>query len=51
MFCLHGHLHQLTVKDLFEDGILYYQVSNIAKRKYLLFTINEGEYEYEVVEF
>lgn len=51
MFCLHGHLHQLTVKDLFEDGILYYQVSNIAKRKYLLFTINEGGYEYEVVEF
>ncbi len=51
MFCLNGHCHKLSVEDLFEDGILYYQTPNIAKRTYLLFTINQGGYEYEVVEF
>jgi Icc-related predicted phosphoesterase len=51
MFCLHGHLHQYTVSDLFQDGILYFQTPNVGKRLYLLFTINEEGYEYEVVEF
>lgn len=52
-FCLYGHEHQLTVDDLFEDGILYYQCPNIGKRTYLVFTIKEGthEYDYEAVEF
>lgn len=51
-FCLYGHEHQLTVDDLFGDGILYYQCPNIAKRIYLLFTIHEdGTYDYEPVEF
>ena len=52
-FCLYGHEHQLTVDDLFGDGILYYQCPNIGKRTYLVFTIKEGthEYDYEAVEF
>lgn len=51
-FCVYGHEHQIEVDDLFDDGILYYQVSNIEKRKYLLFTLKPNdEYDYEVVEF
>lgn len=51
-FCLYGHEHQLTVDDLFGDGILYYQCPCIDKRTYLLFTINEdGTYEYEPIKF
>ncbi len=51
-FCLYGHEHQLTVDDLFGDGILYYQCPNIHKRIYLLFTIKEdGTYDYEAIEF
>jgi predicted phosphodiesterase len=52
-FCLYGHDHRLAVDDLFDDGLLYYQCPNIDKRIYLVFTIHEGEndYDYEVVEF
>ncbi|MCD8386970.1 MAG: metallophosphoesterase [Bacteroidales bacterium] len=51
-FCLYGHEHQLLVSDLFDDGLLYYQCPNIAKRIYLLFTLNaDGTYDYEAVDF
>lgn len=51
-FCLYGHEHQLTVDDLFGDGVLYYQCPAVYKRYYLLFTINgDGSYDYEAVEF
>lgn len=51
MFCLHGHTHGVGVKDIFSDGVLYYECPCIEKRIYLLFTINENSYEYEVVKF
>ena len=51
LFCLHGHTHALSVTDIFGDGTLYYQCPNIDKRKYLVFTIHEEGYDYEVVEF
>jgi predicted phosphodiesterase len=50
-FCLNGHDHQIAADDLFEDGVIYYEVSNIAKRKYLLFTLKPEGYDYEIVEF
>lgn len=51
-FCLNAHDHQVTVDDLFEDGVMYYGSPNTEKRKYLLFTINEDDtYDYEVVEY
>ncbi|MCD7923985.1 MAG: metallophosphoesterase [Bacteroides sp.] len=51
-FCLYGHEHQLTVDDLFGDGVLYYQCPCIDKRTYLLFTIKEdGSYDYEAIKF
>lgn len=50
-FCLNAHDHQITVDDLFDDGIIYYGSPNIKKRAYLLFTLKPEGYDYEVVEF
>lgn len=51
-FCLYGHEHQFKMDDLFGDGIIYYQCPDIAKRCYLLFTINEDNtYECELKSF
>lgn len=50
-FCIFGHEHRLMEEDLFDDGVLYYGCPNIAKRTYLLFTLNEEDYAYEAVGF
>ena len=50
-FCLNAHNHQLQADDLFNDGIIYYGCSNIAKRNYLLFTLTPDNYTYEVIDF
>lgn len=50
-FCLNGHEHQLHQTDLFNDGIIYYGVSNIDKHRYYIFTITDQSYDYEVVSF
>ncbi len=51
-FCMYGHEHKVAVDDLFDDGVIYYQCPNIAKREYLLFTINDDNtYQYEVKTF
>ncbi|MDE7125085.1 MAG: hypothetical protein K2O12_01195, partial [Muribaculaceae bacterium] len=50
-FCVNGHNHNLMVKDIFENGLLYYQCANAGKRQYFVFTINENGYEWENVCF
>ncbi len=50
-FCLHAHIHQVTVSEPFNDGVLYYSCANMAKRSYLLFTLTPKGYTYEVVDF
>ncbi len=51
-FCLNAHSHDVQVDDLFDDGSIYYGCPNVAKRKYLLFTLNTDDtYDYEVVDF
>lgn len=51
-FCIYGHEHQIVAEDLFKDGIMYYQVSNIEKRKYLVFTLKpDNTYDYEIASF
>ncbi len=51
-FCLNAHDHNIAVDDLFDDGIIYYGTPNIAKKKYLLFTLNsDNTYNYEVVAY
>lgn len=49
--CINGHGHNYKVVDLFSDGVLYYECDNIAKRSYLLFTVNEEGYACERIEF
>lgn len=49
--CIYGHGHKLAADNLYGDGLMYYQCSNIKDRKYMIFTINKGGYEYEVVHF
>lgn len=51
LFCLYGHGHQTEQNDIFENGIIYYQVGNAPKRKYYIFTITPTDYRYEIVEF
>lgn len=52
-FCIYGHGHNVTVDNLFNDGVIYYQCASTKKRSYLLFTIHSDNdaYDYEVVEF
>lgn len=48
-FCLYGHNHQLAESELFGDGVIYYGVPDIGKRIYYIFTLDEDDYEVEVV--
>lgn len=50
-FCLCGHNHNFQVTDLYDAGLLFYQGDNIAKRSFMIFTIDEDGYEMEKVEF
>ena len=49
--CIHGHGHWFGEQDLFGDGVTYVSCGNIEKRAYLLFTVNEGGYSYEKIDF
>ncbi len=51
MFCISGHDHTLQVDDLFGDGVMYYGADTVSHRSYLLFTITQTHYEYQVVNF
>lgn len=46
-FCLHGHGHRYREKEIFQDGILYYECANVGSEEFLIFTINENGYECE----
>ncbi|MDR1860833.1 MAG: metallophosphoesterase [Bacteroidales bacterium] len=50
-FCLNAHEHNLTTKDHFDDGIIYYGTPSIDKRQYILFTLTPNGYDYEITEF
>lgn len=50
-FCLHAHTHKHTINDYFDDGVTYYSTSSIESRSYLLFTLSDNTYSYEVVKF
>lgn len=49
--CINGHGHNFKIVDIFDDGVLYYECDNIAKRTYLLVTVNEDGYVCERIEF
>lgn len=50
-FCAYGHIHRVSVSDIFDDGVLYYSSANIASKNYLLFTITPEGYTYESIDF
>lgn len=50
-FCMHGHAHHYSVNDLFDDGVLYIQTPCAKYREYIIFTITEDGYEYELIEY
>lgn len=50
-FCMHAHTHKLQIRNLFEDGIMYYGCASMKERSYYVFTITPDDYTYEVVNF
>lgn len=50
-FCVNGHGHNYKIEDIFDDGILYYECDNVAKKNYLLFTLNDDGYAAERIAF
>lgn len=50
-FCLHAHMHNLKEDDIFKDGVMYYGCAAMNDRNYLLFTLTDDGYTYEVVNF
>lgn len=50
-FCLHGHGHTFRAEAIFGDDIIYYQCPSSGERAYMIFTINDGGYSYEKIDF
>lgn len=50
-FCLNAHGHNKNAIDLFEDGILYYEVPCMQKKHYYIFTLTPEKYEMEEIIF
>lgn len=48
-FCTVAHDHNVTEKDLYNDGIIYYGSTCMKDKCYLLFTITDDGYTYEAV--
>lgn len=48
-FCVNGHTHRTEIKDLFNDGVLYYSVANIEQRTLFVFTITRDGYDCETI--
>lgn len=51
LFCLYGHGHHTEQHDIYDNGIMYYQVGNSPKRQYYIFTITPNDYRYEIIDF
>ena len=50
-FCTAAHNHGFSDEELFDDGMHYIVSDCMKSRTYLLFTINEEGYEYELVKY
>ena len=46
-FCLHGHGHRYREEEIYQDGIIYYECSNVGSEEFLIFTVSEDGYECE----
>lgn len=50
-FCANGHNHNFSIKDIFGDGLLFYQGDSVDKRTFMVFTLTYDGYEMERVRF
>lgn len=50
LFCLHGHNHHATARQLFSDGVVYYGCANAARRSMLVFMVGRNSYTFHEVE-
>ena len=51
LFCLSGHGHKTKANDIFDDGLIYYQITCAKYRQYYIFTIDNDHYNYETIDF
>lgn len=51
MFCIFGHDNSMQKEDIFGDGIIYYGVTCVSDRQYMLFNINKEGYSHEIVSY
>ena len=51
LFCITAHLHGFKARDLFGHGLIYYTCDSARHRNYLVFTITQDGYSYEVVRY
>ncbi len=49
MFCLYGHDHQDTIRDIFNNGVIYYGINSSNHRTYHIFTITPDGYEQQQI--
>ena len=50
MFCINGHEHNSVIRDIFNDGILFYGIDSVSHRSYRIFTITPEGYEKENID-
>lgn len=50
-FCINGHNHSMSISEIGDAGILFYQCPNMAKRCYFIFTLTADGYEMETVDY
>jgi len=51
LFCLNGHGHHTNQKDIYNNGIIYYETSASKFHQYYIFTITPTDYSYEIIDF
>lgn len=49
MFCVNAHDHNTKIRDIYDDGVLYYGCAAMKKRSYLLFEVTLEGYRYEEI--
>ena len=50
-FCLNGHTHQVDIKNIFNDGVLYYGLANTKKRMVQIYTVTRNGYDCQTISF
>lgn len=48
LYCMNGHGHRYDIHDIFGDKINYYEVPNIGKRQFIIFSVTPGQHTHEL---